>query len=119
MLLKDIPGVLTQEQLAKALMLISHVKYVDGRATGATIGQAIKKNQQMQLAGKEAAALIALVRDALLDREEFTGAVFPMKMHLNFNRYADGMYYGRHNDAAIVGPSMADAVRTDAFADSS
>ena len=113
MLLKDIPGVLTQEQLAKALMLISHVKYVDGRATGATIGQAIKKNQQMQLAGKEAAALIDLVRDALLDREEFTGAVFPMKMHLNFNRYADGMYYGRHNDAAIVGPSMADAVRTD------
>ena len=77
MLLKDIPGVLTREQLAKALMLISHVKYVDGRATGATIGQSVKKNQQMQLAGKEAHALVDLVRDALLDREEFTGAVFP------------------------------------------
>ena len=113
MLLKDIPGVLTQDQLAKALMLAGHIKYVDGGATGASIGQAVKRNQQMHLAGKEAGALVDLVRDALLDREEFTGAVFPMKMHLNVNRYADGMHYGRHNDAAVVGPSMADAVRTD------
>ena len=113
MLLKDIPGVLTKDQLAKALMLIGHIKYVDGRATGASIGRAVKQNQQMHMGGEEAVALVDLVRDALLDREEFTGAVFPMKMHLNINRYADGMHYGRHNDAAVVGPSMADAVRTD------
>ncbi len=113
MLLKDIPGVLTQEQVAKALMLMNHAKYVDGRATAANLGQAVKQNQQIHLASEEAETLVDLVRDALLNQEEFTGVAFPMKMHLNVNRYADGMYYGRHNDAAIVGASMADAVRTD------
>ncbi len=113
MLLKDIPGVLTREQIAKARMLMNKAPYVDGRATGATLGKAVKQNQQVRMGGEDAQALLDMVRDALLDREEFTGAAFPMKMHLNFNRYADGMFYGRHNDAAIVGPSMAEAVRTD------
>ena len=45
MLLKDIPGVLTKDQLAKALMLIGHIKYVDGRATGASIGRAPPRRQ--------------------------------------------------------------------------
>ena len=114
MLLKDIPGVLNREQVAKALMLMGSASYVDGRATGATIGPGVKQNQQIRMAGEDAQTLVELVQDALLDREEFTGAVFPCKLHLNFNRYSDGMHYGRHNDAAIVGPSIVDAVRTDA-----
>ncbi len=113
MLLKDIPGVLSREQVAKARMLMNRATFVDGRATGANLGRAVKQNQQLRIAGENATELVELVQDALLDREEFTGAAFPCKLHLNFNRYSDGMHYGRHNDAAVVGPSIADAVRTD------
>ena len=113
MLLMDIPGVLSREQVAQARTLMAGAGFVDGRATGAKLGRQVKQNQQVDGRSGDAGKLTILVRDALLRQEAFTGAVFPQKMHLNFNRYEDGMHYGRHNDAAIVGPNMVEAVRTD------
>ena len=113
MLLMDIPAVMSREEVAQAQALMAGAGFVDGRATGAKVGRGVKQNQQIDGRGEDAKKLLVLVRDALLRREVFTGAVFPQKMHLNFNRYETGMYYGRHNDAAIVGPNMVEAVRTD------
>ena len=113
MLLLDIAGVLSPQQLAKARMLAKAAIFVDGAATAGKLGPAVKQNQQVRPGDENAAEVIALVREALLRREEFTGVVLPRKLHLNFNRYTLGMHYGRHNDAAVVGASMAEAVRTD------
>ncbi len=112
-MLVDVAGVLSPQEVAKARSLAKVAAFVDGGATAGKLGHAVKQNQQVRPGDENAAAVVALVRDALLRREEFTGVVFPRKLHLNFNRYTSGMYYGRHNDAAVVGASMADAVRTD------
>ena len=52
------------------------------------------------------------MQSALLRRDDFTGVAHPRKLYFGFNRYPDGMHCGAHYDAAIVGGSMAGAIRS-------
>lgn len=113
MQLVEISRVLSADELAKMRGLLARSEFADGGVTGAKLGRQVKHNQQVRGAAEVLAPMKEIVQAALLRREEFTGAVFPRKLYFSFNRYADGMHYGAHNDAAIVGGSMAAAIRSD------
>jgi PKHD-type hydroxylase len=89
-LLRHIRGVLDQDRLARARAMLSRLHFADGLQP-----------------------LVDLVRESLFTREEFAGVAFPRKYLLNFNRYEQGMRYGDHNDAAIVGSAQGTPVRSD------
>lgn len=108
----EIPQLLTREQVAKARAILNQAEFIDGGATAATIGPAVKQNLQVKPTPETIRPVLEIVQTALMSHEAFTGAVFPRKLHLNINRYENGMHYGDHNDAAIVG-HVANAVRTD------
>ncbi len=108
----EIPRLLTREQVAKARTALSQAEFVDGSATAASIGPRVKQNLQVRPQPEIVKTVLEVIQTALMSHEAFTGAVFPRKLHLNINRYEDGMHYGDHNDAAIVG-HVATAVRTD------
>ena len=113
MFLTEIPAVVNGDELAKLQALLDRAEFVDGAVTGATIGPQVKQNQQVRGVPDVLRPLKEIVQSALLRRDDFTGAAFPRKLYFSFNRYADGMHYGAHNDAAIVGGSMAGAIRGD------
>ena len=109
----QIAQVLNREELAKSQALLARAEFVDGRVTAANVGRQVKQNEQIRGVPEVLGPLKEMVQTALLRREAFTGAAFPRKLYFSFNRYADGMHYGAHNDAAIVGGSMAAAIRSD------
>lgn len=108
-----IANVLDRERVGRVRARLEGLAFVDGMVTGATVGPQVKFNQQIKARREDLVPLVEDVQGALVAREEFTGVAFPRRMHLNFNRYEEGMHYGDHNDAAVVGTGMAAAVRTD------
>ncbi len=108
----EIPQLLSREEVAKARAILGRADFADGGLTAATIGPAVKQNLQVKPDPEILKPVLEVVQSALMSHEAFTGAVFPRKLHLNINRYENGMFYGDHNDAAIVG-NVATAVRTD------
>ena len=112
MFLREIHAVVNGDELAKLQLLLDRAEFVDGAVTGATIGPQVKQNQQVRGMPDVLRPLKEIVQSALL-RDDFTGVAYPRKLYFSFNRYADGMHYGAHNDAAIVGGSMAGAIRSD------
>lgn len=109
----EIDNVLTADELAKARMLIGRCQFDDGSATSGAIAGGRKRNLQMRAAGDVARELAALVQRALLEHDEFTRLAVPRRLHLAFNRYEQGMEYGPHFDAGVVGSGMERALRTD------
>ena len=108
----EIPQLLTREEVAKARAILNNAEFADGGTTAASIGPSVKQNLQVKPKPEVLKPVLDIIQGALMSHEAFTGAVFPRKLHLNINRYENGMHYGDHNDAAIVG-HVANAVRTD------
>lgn len=109
----EIDAVLTPDELAKARMLISRCQFDDGGATSGAIAAGRKRNLQMRASGDVAREAAALIQRALLEHDEFARLAVPRRLHLAFNRYEQGMEYGPHFDAGVVGSGMERALRTD------
>lgn len=74
---------------------------VEGKTTAGWHAKTVKLNQQ--LSSKPAEALSEEVRSLLLKHPLFQAAARPKHVHtVRFNRYSDGMEYGRHTDNALM-----------------
>ena len=90
------------EQLATADM-------VDGKVTAGWHAKAVKRNQQLDTKHAAAKPLIDQVRQTLLKHPLFQVAARPRRVHtIRFNRYSDGMSYGRHTDNALMNGLRSD-----------
>jgi PKHD-type hydroxylase len=101
-MLLQIPGVLTQEQVAHARDILEAAEWVDGRVTAGHQSARAKNNLQLP-EGHPAARQIGEIILASLERNSlFISAALPHKVFPPlFNRYGPGQSFGTHVDNAI------------------
>jgi PKHD-type hydroxylase len=92
----------------EALMAqIAAAKLVDGKTTAGWHAKSVKHNQQVD--AKAIEPLAEQVRQATLKHPLFQAAARPRSIHtVRFNRYSDGMSYGRHTDNALMNGYRSD-----------
>ena len=104
-----IPELLTPEETARLRALSKNVEYESGAATAGKRIHNIKNNLQMKdgSSGQQEVHQIlgvALQRNPLFQSVALPKVIFPPTL----SRYSDGMTYGSHVDAAIMGNMRAD-----------
>ncbi|HRP12469.1 MAG TPA: Fe2+-dependent dioxygenase [Terricaulis sp.] len=107
----EVRGVLTPQETARLQAIAGQVAFVDGRISNPAneTKQNLQADQQHPLAGEAAAAISA----ALLRCREFRDYAFPKIIAPPLlARYAPGMKYGAHYDAAFM-PAGAAPLRSD------
>ena len=109
-------NVLTPDELRELRQLAGHVRWDDGRKTAGVIAAPHKHNTEAALDSREARAAAEITLRAIRRHPQFFSAALPAIMSPPMmNRYAEGMDYGDHCDAAILGggtPMRADLSAT-------
>ncbi len=96
-MLLRIPGVLTAEEVAHVVCVLSATEWVDGRITARA-----KHNLQVPEAAPEARQLADLVLRAMGRNALFNSAALPLRLVPPlFNRYDAGMRFDDHVDSAL------------------
>jgi PKHD-type hydroxylase len=95
------------DEAAGLLRKLEEQEFEDGRRTAFGIARDVKRNLEMAPGAAykdmEGIILAALERNREFQRFAFPNKIFPPL----FNRYAEGMEYGRHVDGALMsGPRM-------------
>ena len=102
-----IPDLLSAEAVEKLCTRLQSIALVDGKETAGWHAKAVKQNQQLD--SKQAKPLVQEVRQALMAHPLFQAAALPRQIQMvRFNRYSDGMAYGRHTDNALMNGSRTD-----------
>ncbi|MBT5050077.1 MAG: Fe2+-dependent dioxygenase [Rhodospirillaceae bacterium] len=99
-----IPDLLTLEEVASLRDIAAGGEFVDGATTAGRRIKNLKTNLQMKndSSGKETAD--AIVLEALQRNMEFQSVALPKSIaNPMLSRYADGMSYDSHVDAAVMG----------------
>lgn len=82
---------------------LESVEMVEGSVTAGWHAKAVKQNQQLDAKHPIAGSLGEQIRKAILKHPLFEVAARPRYLHtIRFNRYAEGMSYGRHTDNALM-----------------
>ncbi|MEO8487789.1 MAG: Fe2+-dependent dioxygenase [Betaproteobacteria bacterium] len=117
-MLLRIPGVLSQDEVARLRARIDAAAWVDGNATSGHQSAKAKHNLQLPEDSAVAHECGELVLAALARSPLFFSAVLPRQVYPPlFNRYAPGMNFGNHVDSAIrVHPPTTRRIRTDVSA---
>ncbi|MDE2148714.1 MAG: Fe2+-dependent dioxygenase [Gammaproteobacteria bacterium] len=104
---REIRGLLSAAEVARARELGAKLQFVDGRASNPA--NTTKQNQQADQADPRFAESVKLVADALARSRELFEFAFPKRIAPPLLcRYQAGMQYGAHPDAAILrGPTGA------------
>lgn len=98
--------VLTPDELRQLHELAARVPWNDGRRTAGDIAAPLKRNSEAPPQSREAQAASEITLKALRRHPQFFGAALPAIMSPPMmNRYSEGMEYGDHCDAAILGGS--------------
>lgn len=106
-MLFTVPELLSAEGVADLRSRLESVPLVDGKSTAGWHAKGVKQNQQLD--AKAAKPLGDEVRSLILKHPLFQVAARPKQVQsIRFNRYSDGMFYGRHTDNALM-----NGVRTD------
>ncbi len=75
----------------------------DGKLTAGWHAKTVKQNQQLDVKHPIAGPLVEQVRQQTLQHPLFQVAARPKDIHtIRFNRYSEGMSYGRHTDNALM-----------------
>lgn len=102
-----LPDLLTADAVSSLVTKLEAADIVAGKTTAGWHAKTVKNNQQ--LANKSAEPLVDEVRQTLLNHPLFQAAARPKHVHtLRFNRYTDGMSYGRHTDNALMNGHRSD-----------
>lgn len=108
-----VPNVLGPEELTAIRAGLEGASYADGASTAGWSAREVKKNLQVTLGTPNYERLAGVVRDAFLRNGMLQTALLPMSNTLPlFNRYGQGMQYGPHVDAPVMG-GIGNAVRSD------
>lgn len=109
-------AVLTQDELTELRAIATRVRWDDGRRTAGPIAAPLKHNTEAPHDSREAQAAAEITLRAIRRHPQFFSAALPAVMSPPMmNRYAEGMDYGDHCDAAIMGggaPMRADLSAT-------
>lgn len=109
-------NVLTADELRELRELAGRVRWDDGRKTAGVIAAPHKHNTEAPLDCREAHAAAEITLRAIRRHPQFFSAALPAILSPPMmNRYAEGMDYGDHCDAAILGggtPMRADLSAT-------
>jgi PKHD-type hydroxylase len=107
------PNVLTSEELTTIRAELEGASFADGASTAGWSAREVKKNLQVTSNTPGYARLAGVVRDAFLRNGMLQAALLPVSnTQPLFNRYGQGMQYGPHVDAPVMG-GIGSAVRTD------
>lgn len=97
-----IAPLLSSEAVDNIIAGLDQLAWEDGMDTAGK-AQTRKQNEQLTVNTAEARPLLMQVSQAILQHPEVRAFAEPKKMsRIMFSRYREGMYYGRHNDAAIT-----------------
>jgi PKHD-type hydroxylase len=111
----QIPEVLTPDQVVQCRMILDSAPWVDGNTTSGFQAALAKTNQQLPQDGEAARTVGAIIRRALESNPLFISAALPRTiLSPMFNRYGEGMGFGRHIDNAVRrDPVTGQSLRTD------
>ena len=88
-------------------------KFIDGKLTAGGPAREVKNNLQVERLGPELTDIDQIILAALGRSQALQSFAFAKRILLPlFNRYENGMEYGAHVDAAVMGKG-ADQIRTD------
>ncbi|PZO58720.1 MAG: Fe2+-dependent dioxygenase [Phormidesmis priestleyi] len=108
-MLFTIPDLLSAEAVADLIAQLEQADTVDGKTTAGWHAKTVKQNQQLDPKHPATAAMIDQVHQVTLKHPLFQSAARPRRIHtLRFNRYSDGMAYGRHTDSALMSGFRSD-----------
>lgn len=108
-----VPGVLSADELTAIRVELKGANFTDGSATAGWSARDVKKNLQIKVGTPGYERLAGLVRESFLRNGTLQTALLPVaNTQVLFNRYEQGMQYGPHVDAPVMG-GMGSAVRTD------
>ncbi|MEL7333874.1 MAG: Fe2+-dependent dioxygenase [Cyanobacteria bacterium J06560_2] len=106
-MLFTVPELLAAEGVEGLLERLQAVPLVDGKSTAGWHAKTVKHNQQLD--AEQAVPLAEEVRQVLLGHPLFQAAARPKQIQaVRFNRYSDGMAYGRHTDNALMNGRRTD-----------
>ena len=109
----SIPNVLTAQELDALRAGLRNAAFVDGGTTAHGAARGVKNNQQVAPGSAHYEQLADIVRQAFLRNAMLQAALLPaVASRVIFNRYGQGMEYGAHVDAPIMG-GVGNAMRTD------
>lgn len=98
----QLPGVLSDEQVAHARTLLDAAHWIDGNVTSGHQSALAKKNMQLPEGSPEAAEIGGMILDALGRTPLFIAAALPLKVFPPLvNRYQGGEEFRIHVDNAI------------------
>lgn len=108
-----IPDVLTAQELGAVRAELRSASYVEGATTANGAARMVKQNQQIAPDSANYDRLADHVRQAFLRNGTLLAALLPAVVsQVMFNRYTQGMQYGPHVDAPVMG-SVGNALRCD------
>ncbi|MFP5456958.1 MAG: Fe2+-dependent dioxygenase [Alphaproteobacteria bacterium] len=97
-----IPGLLSDESLARVRDLVEQADWIDGNATSGHQSALAKRNRQLPEDCEAAQQAGAIILDALGACPLFVAAALPLKVYPPlFNRYGEGEAFGTHVDNAV------------------
>ena len=100
--------VITPEEQRAILHEIAAAEFVDGRETARPALAATKLNEQIARGSAPVQAISEILLGALRRHPTFRSAVYPKQLHSTLvSRYRQGMSYGSHVDAALMGDATA------------
>ncbi len=106
-MLFTIPEVLSAEAVADLRDRLQSTLLVDGKSTAGWHAKTVKQNQQLET--QAAKPFAAEIRQVILKHPLFQAAARPRQIQrIRFNRYSDGMAYGRHTDNALMNGARTD-----------
>jgi PKHD-type hydroxylase len=97
-------AVLTAEELAELRAIAARVHWDDGRKTAGPIAAPLKHNTEAPHDSREGQAAAEIAVRAIRRHPQFFSVALPASLSPPMmNRYTEGMDYGDHCDAAIMG----------------
>lgn len=114
-MLIEIPGLLSAEEVAVAVVTLLDQPWVDGKVTAGQRSAMAKNNRQLSEDAPVAIRLGEQILSRLSDNALFMSAALPKKIYPPlFNRYSGGEAFDWHIDNAIRGlKGVRERVRTD------
>jgi PKHD-type hydroxylase len=108
-----VPNVLSADELTAIRIELNSASFADGASTAGWSAREVKKNLQVTLGTPGYERLAGSVRESFLRNGTLQTALLPVaSTQALFNRYGQGMQYGPHVDAPVMG-GMGNAVRSD------
>lgn len=106
-----IPGLLKPEEISQLEALIAASSFLDGKATASMAAREVKNNRQLDRSDPSAAAIQALLWNAVSQSPYFQVAAQPKDIYpFIISQYGEGQYYGWHVDSPLMGETP---LRTD------